>query len=108
MLLRLLIVLTMLGPSGPRVCTCASAKASPAARTTPPASDPPVGKHCPCCHRVAESPVPATDAAWHEATSPDHTAPVGHEQRCPAAQPRPVAYALAPASASNDTPTDSA
>ena len=106
MLLRLLIVLTLLGPSGPRVCTCAAVKASDPQHTTAPASDPPAVKTvCPCCRAALTPTVPADDTERHATTHSDHTAPTGHNPECPAAK-KPAPDALAPAPEVNDVPID--
>ncbi|QJW99434.1 hypothetical protein FTUN_7046 [Frigoriglobus tundricola] len=107
MLLRLLIALTLVGPTGPRVCTCASAKASRTAPTqTPAPASNTVRIVCECCRPAPTPSVPSNDTEFHPAAHPDHTAPAGHNPRCPAAQQKAPSDALAPAPGPNDSPSD--
>jgi hypothetical protein len=103
MLLRLLVVLTLVGPPGPRVCTCAVAKAAPASL---PAA--PTVKSCRCGHHAAKLHAQPTAQSVDAATHCDHTNPAGHEPNCPAAHPQPAPSAIAVPAAPTDTAADAA
>src|SRR5262245_17130131 len=93
MLIRLLIVLIVVGPPGPQVCTCAAAKAAPAPIPAP--IEVPVKKSCRCGHHSAQPSHTHSDSAYRAVPDCDHAAPANHEPTCPAANPRPAPPALA-------------
>ena len=99
MLLRLLIVLTFVGPPGPQVCTCAVVKSAPLAAPTHEVAT----KSCRCGHHSEKSQAAHAVDAKCQAAHSDHPAPTGHEPSCPAAQPQPVPSAIAVSAVPTDT-----
>ena len=101
MLIRLLIVLILVGPpGGPRVCTCAVAKAS--SPPAPVAAAPVLllveakSKSCRCGHHAHRSqPVKNSASVCRPTNDHNPAAPTGHEPNCPTAHP-PAPTAVVP------------